>query len=76
MPRKKRGEMLIEAGVLDERRLRLALADQRRAQADFDIGLELSREAGAQLTTVEAALFDALVRAGGPEFKVVSAAVK
>ncbi len=30
MPRKKLGEMLIEAGVLDERRLRSALADQRR----------------------------------------------
>ena len=30
MARKKLGEMLIEAGVLDEARLRSALADQRR----------------------------------------------
>ena len=47
-----------------------------RAQTDFEVGLELCRETGAQLTTVEAALFDAMVRAGGPQFKAVSAAVK
>lgn len=47
-----------------------------RSAADFQVGLELCRDAGAVHTTVEAALFDALGRAGGPEFKAVSAAVK
>ncbi len=47
-----------------------------RAETDFTVGLELCREAGATMTTVEAALFDAMARAGGPEFKAVSAAVK
>lgn len=47
-----------------------------RHETDFTVGLDLCREAGAQLTTVEAALFDAMGRAGGPGFKAVSAAVK
>jgi len=47
-----------------------------RNETDERIGLELCRAAGGILTTVETALFDALVRAGGPEFKAVSAAVK
>jgi nicotinamidase-related amidase len=47
-----------------------------RHEPDFTVGLELCRDAGARLTTVEAALFDAMGRAGGPEFKAVSAAVK
>ena len=47
-----------------------------RNQADVEAGLGLCRDAGAVMTTVEAALFDALGRAGGPEFKAVSAAVK
>ncbi len=47
-----------------------------RTEADYRAGLELCRDAGAVLTTVEAALFDALGRAGGPEFKAVSAAVR
>ena len=44
--------------------------------ADHSTGLELCKQAGAVVTTVETALFDALGRAGGPEFKAVSAAVK
>jgi nicotinamidase-related amidase len=47
-----------------------------RAVADFDAGLALCRDSGAVMTTVETALFDALGKAGGPEFKAVSAAVK
>ena len=47
-----------------------------RDPADHVAGLELCRQAGAVVTTVEAALFDALGKAGGPEFKAVSAAVK
>ena len=47
-----------------------------RDGADFDAGLQLCRDAGAVLTTVETALFDALGRAGTPEFKAVSSAVK
>ncbi len=47
-----------------------------RTDTDLTVGLELCRDSGGQLTTVEAALFDAMARAGGPEFKAVSAAVK
>lgn len=47
-----------------------------RQPADHDVGVRLCAEAGAILTSVEAALFDALGKAGGPEFKAVSAAVK
>lgn len=47
-----------------------------RTETDYRVGIDLCREAGAQLTTVEAALFDALRVAGGPEFKAISAAVK
>lgn len=47
-----------------------------RQPADHDVGVKLCANAGAILTTVETALFDALGKAGGPEFKAVSAAVK
>lgn len=47
-----------------------------RHDTDFEVGLGLCADAGAVVTTVEAALFDALGRAGTPEFKVISAAVK
>ncbi|XXF75604.1 isochorismatase family protein [Myxococcaceae bacterium GXIMD 01537] len=47
-----------------------------RNAEDRRVGLELCREAGARITTVEAALFDMLVRAGSPEFKKISAAVR
>jgi len=47
-----------------------------RHEDDVRAGLELCRQAGAVMTSVEAALFDALGRAGGPEFKAVSAAVR
>ena len=47
-----------------------------RTHVDFETGLGLCREAGGKMTTVEAALFDALGRAGGPEFKAISAAVR
>jgi hypothetical protein len=47
-----------------------------RSEVDHGVGLTLARDAGAVLTTVETALFDALGKAGGPEFKAVSAAVK
>jgi nicotinamidase-related amidase len=47
-----------------------------RNKVDHDAGLALCANTGAILTTVETALFDALGKAGGPEFKAVSAAVK
>ncbi len=47
-----------------------------RTEEDRAAGLELARASGAILTSVEACLFDALERAGTPEFKAVSAAVK
>jgi nicotinamidase-related amidase len=47
-----------------------------RHPEDRRVGLELCREAGAHLVTVEAALFDMLGCAGTPEFKKVSAAVR
>jgi nicotinamidase-related amidase len=47
-----------------------------RDEQDFQAGLELCRGAGAIVTSVEAALFDALGRSDTPEFKQVSAAIK
>lgn len=47
-----------------------------RTEEDRQVGLELGRGAGAVVTSVEAALFDLLGRAGTPEFKAISAAVK
>lgn len=47
-----------------------------RAAVDHQAGLALAASAGAILTTVETALFDALGKAGGPDFKAISAAVK
>jgi nicotinamidase-related amidase len=47
-----------------------------RKDLDYRVGLELCRDAGAMITTVESALFDLLGRAGTPEFKAISAAVK
>lgn len=47
-----------------------------RTQEDLEVGLSLCEGAGAIITSVEAALFDALIEAGGPVFKAVSAAVK
>jgi nicotinamidase-related amidase len=47
-----------------------------RNEVDHQTGVALAANSGAVLTTVETALFDALGRAGGPEFKAISAAVK
>ncbi|MFL5358372.1 isochorismatase family protein [Archangium sp.] len=47
-----------------------------RHAEDRRVGLELCREAGAHIITVETALFDLLGCAGTPEFKKVSAAVR
>jgi len=47
-----------------------------RHPEDRRVGLEMCRDAGARLVTVEAALFDLLGVAGTPEFKKVSAAVR
>ena len=47
-----------------------------RTAEDRQIGLERARELGAVVTTVECALFDMLGKAGTPEFKRVSAAVR
>jgi nicotinamidase-related amidase len=47
-----------------------------RSVEDRRVGLELCKEADARVTTVESALFDMLGRAGTPEFKAISAAVR
>ncbi len=47
-----------------------------RSEEDRRVGLELCKEVGARVTTVESALFDMMVRAGSPEFKAISAAVR
>jgi len=47
-----------------------------RSAEDRRVGLELCKEVGARVTTVESALFDMLGRAGSPEFKLISAAVR
>jgi nicotinamidase-related amidase len=47
-----------------------------RSVEDRRVGLELCKEVGARVTTVESALFDMLGRAGSPEFKLISAAVR
>ncbi|PTL78209.1 isochorismatase family protein [Vitiosangium sp. GDMCC 1.1324] len=47
-----------------------------RYAEDRRVGLEMCRDAGAHIVTVEAALFDLLGCAGTPEFKKVSAAVR
>lgn len=54
----------------------LADAVLSRNAEDRRVGLDVCREAGGQVTTVESALFDLLGVAGTPEFKAVSAAVK
>ena len=54
----------------------LADAVLSRSAEDRRVGFELCKEVGARVTTVESALFDMLGRAGSPEFKLVSAAVK
>ena len=47
-----------------------------RFPADREVGLQLARDAGATLSSVEAVLFDLLGEAGTPEFKRISAAVR
>ena len=54
----------------------LADAVLSRSAEDRRVGFELCKEVGARVTTVESALFDMLGRAGSPEFKRISAAVK
>ncbi|WP_044197924.1 isochorismatase family protein [Hyalangium minutum] len=54
----------------------LADAVLSRSAEDRRVGFELCKEVGARVTTVESALFDMLGRAGSPEFKLISAAVK
>ncbi|NTX52766.1 isochorismatase family protein [Myxococcus sp. CA039A] len=54
----------------------LADAVLSRSTEDRRVGLDLCRDAGATVATVEAALFDLLGRAGTPEFKKVSTAVR
>jgi nicotinamidase-related amidase len=47
-----------------------------RTEDDRQVGLALARDVGAVITSVETALFDLLGRAGTPEFKAVSNAIK
>ncbi len=54
----------------------LADAVLSRTEEDRQVGLSLCREVGTVVTTVESALFDLLGKAGTPEFKLISAAVK
>jgi nicotinamidase-related amidase len=46
-----------------------------RHRIDYERGLERLQRAGAVVTTVEAALFELLQRAGTPEFKAVQALI-
>lgn len=54
----------------------LADAVLSRHPEDREVGLQLCREAGGHVRTVENALFDMLGQAGTPEFKAVSQAVR
>lgn len=54
----------------------LADAVLSRNAEDREVGFQLCREAGAHVRSVEAVLFDMLGRAGTPEFKQVSQAVR
>lgn len=47
-----------------------------RHQIDYERGLERLERAGAVVTTVEAALFELLERAGTPEFKAVQELIR
>jgi len=47
-----------------------------RTKENFLTGLEIMREAGAVITSVEAALFQLLYKAGSEEFKTISRLVK
>lgn len=47
-----------------------------RTEEDRAVGVNLAQELGAVITTVECALFDLLGKAGTPEFKAISQAVK
>ncbi|MFI5008863.1 MAG: isochorismatase family protein [Solirubrobacterales bacterium] len=47
-----------------------------RHEIDYERGLERLERAGAIVTTVEAALFELLERAGTPEFKAVQGLIK
>jgi hypothetical protein len=47
-----------------------------RHAIDYERGLERMQRAGAIVTTVEAALFELLERAGTPEFKAVQGLIK
>jgi nicotinamidase-related amidase len=46
-----------------------------RHELDHERGLERMERAGASVTSVEAALFELLERAGTPEFKAVQALI-
>lgn len=54
----------------------LADAVLSRTDAEKQLGMSLVKEAGGLVSSVETALFDLLGKAGTPEFKAVSAAVK
>lgn len=47
-----------------------------RTKANWRVGLELMRDAGATLTSTETVVFDLLGEAGTPEFKKLSALLK
>jgi nicotinamidase-related amidase len=47
-----------------------------RTEEDRQVGLELCRNAGAVISSVETALFDLLGKAGTPEFKIISGLIK
>ena len=47
-----------------------------RSPANRRVGLELAARAGAVITSTETVAFDALVRAGGDDFKAISRLVR
>jgi len=54
----------------------VADAVSSRTEANWQVGLDLARAAGAVVTSTEAACFDLLGAAGGDDFKAISRLVK
>lgn len=47
-----------------------------RTEANYQVGVDLARQAGATITSTEVVLFDMLHKAGGDTFKAISKLVK
>lgn len=54
----------------------IADAISSRTELNYQIGMERMKQEGAVISSVESVLFELLVKAGTPEFKVVSKIIK